>query len=181
MVDGTTPKPPPLDITNLVAWIKKDSQTLHLLCQDVEEKIFKYIMKYRTSEIICNKLKEVHDQWSHESIHHIQQWIFDITMEEGESNASFLGNFEEAKSELTNLGNNTHWWHCHGQGLELVANMLWKHFSHIGKKNCVEETISTMVGQLIIEKAEMLKIKQPTWQKNHNIHCHFLIQEWYAI
>jgi hypothetical protein len=32
MVDGTTLKPPPIDIANLVAWIKKDSQTMHLLC-----------------------------------------------------------------------------------------------------------------------------------------------------
>jgi len=49
----------------------------------------------------------MHDQWSHENIHHIQQWFFDITIEEGETIASFLGNFEEVRNELTNLGNNT--------------------------------------------------------------------------
>ncbi len=103
MVDGTTPKPPSLNTTNLVAWIKKDSQARHLLCQDVEEKILKYIMNYTTSKAICNKLKEMHDQQSHESIHHIQQRFFDIAMEEGESIVSFMGNFEEARSELTNL------------------------------------------------------------------------------
>jgi hypothetical protein len=100
MVDGTTPKPPPIDIANIVAWIKKDNQAVHLLCQNVEEKILKYIMSYRTSKAICNKLKEMHDQWSHESIHHIQQRFFDITVEEGESIFSFLGKFEEARNEF---------------------------------------------------------------------------------
>ncbi len=105
MVDGTTLKPPPLD-TCLITWIKKDSQTMHLLCQVVEEKILKYIMSCRTSKAIWNKLKEVHDHQSHESIHHVQHEFFDITMEEGESIDDFLGSIEEAKSELTNVGNN---------------------------------------------------------------------------
>jgi hypothetical protein len=52
-------------------------------------------------------LKEVHDQWSHENIHHVQQQFFDITLKEGESIANFLGNFEKVRNELTNLGNNT--------------------------------------------------------------------------
>jgi hypothetical protein len=43
VVDGTTLKPPPLE-TCLITWIKKNSQTMHLLCQVVEEKILKYIM-----------------------------------------------------------------------------------------------------------------------------------------
>jgi hypothetical protein len=30
-----------------------------------------------------------------------------LTINDGESITSFLGNFEEAKSDLTNLGNNT--------------------------------------------------------------------------
>jgi hypothetical protein len=36
MVDGTTPKPPLLDTKSFATWIKKDSQAMHLLCQDVE-------------------------------------------------------------------------------------------------------------------------------------------------
>jgi hypothetical protein len=72
VVDGTTLKPPPLNMICLITWIKKDSQTMHLLCQVVEEKILKYVMSCRTSKAIWNKLKEVHDQQLHESIHHVQ-------------------------------------------------------------------------------------------------------------
>jgi hypothetical protein len=51
-------------------------------------------MSYKTSEAIWTKLKKIHDQWPYESIRHVQQQFFDITMEEG-------------KNELTNLGDNT--------------------------------------------------------------------------
>jgi hypothetical protein len=43
------------------------------LCQAVEEKILKYIMSHKTSKVICDKLKEVHDQLLHESIYHKEQ------------------------------------------------------------------------------------------------------------
>ncbi len=147
MVNGTTPKPPPLYMASLVTWIKKDSQAMHLLCQDVEEKILKCIMSYRTLEAIWNKLKEVHDQQSHESIHHVQQWFFDNTMEEGESIVSFLGNFEEARNELTNLGNNIF---TDDIAMAKVLNQLLTCYetflSSWDNVLNVEQTISTMVG-----------------------------------
>jgi hypothetical protein len=64
-------------------------------------------MNCKTSEAIWNKLRKIHDQWPYESIHHVQQQFFDITMEEGENIINFLAKIEEAKIELTNLGNNT--------------------------------------------------------------------------
>jgi len=103
MVDGTTPKPPSSNMVDLVAWINYDSQVVHLLCQAIEKKILKYIMSL---EAIWNKLKKKHDQWPYESIHHVQQQFFDITMEEGENITNFLAKIE-AKNEFTNLGDNT--------------------------------------------------------------------------
>ncbi len=43
------------------------------LCQAVEEKILKYIVSRKTSKVICDKLKEVHDQLLHESIYQ-KEW-----------------------------------------------------------------------------------------------------------
>jgi hypothetical protein len=104
-------------------------------------------MNYRTLEAIWNKLKEVHDQQSHESIHHVKQWFFDNTMEEGESIVSFLGNFEEARNELTNLGNNTF---TDDIAMAKVLNQLptcYETFlSYWENVLNVEQTISTMVG-----------------------------------
>ncbi len=77
MVDGTTPKPLSLDAIGHVAWVKKESQAV--------------------------RHKE---QQSHESIHHIQQYFFDIIMED-ESIVDFFEKIKEARSELTNLDNNT--------------------------------------------------------------------------
>lgn len=147
VVDGTTPKPPPLNMTNLAAWIKKDSQAVHLLCQDVEEKILKYIKSYRTLETIQNKLKEVHDQWSHENFHHIRQWFFDITVEEGETIASFLGKIEEVRNEFTNLGNNIF---TDDNVMAKVLNKLpacYRTFQSFWDNVInIERTINTMVG-----------------------------------
>jgi hypothetical protein len=42
-------------------------------------------MSYKTSEAIWTKLKKIHDQWPYESIRHVQQQFFDITMEEGKN------------------------------------------------------------------------------------------------
>lgn len=64
-------------------------------------------MSYKTLEAIWNKLKKIHDQWPYESIRHVQQQFFDITMEEGKNIINFLAKIEEAKNELTNLGDNT--------------------------------------------------------------------------
>jgi hypothetical protein len=45
-------------------------------------------------------------KWPYESIHHVQEQFFDITMEEGENITNLLAKIEEAKNKLTNLGDN---------------------------------------------------------------------------
>lgn len=71
VVDGTTPKPASINAEGLAIWVKKEGQVVGLLCQAIEEKILKYVMSCKTSKAIQEKLAEVHDQHSHESIHHV--------------------------------------------------------------------------------------------------------------
>lgn len=71
IVDGSVPKP--TDTAAQAAWVRKDNQCISLLCKAVDESILEILMNCDTSKAIWDKLKLLHDQSAHESVHHIQQ------------------------------------------------------------------------------------------------------------
>lgn len=61
--------------------IRKDNQCISLLCKAVDESILEVLMNCSTSKAIWDKLKLLHDQSAHESVHHIQQRFYECRME----------------------------------------------------------------------------------------------------
>ena len=105
IVDGSVKKPTEAD--KQAEWIRKDNQCISLLCKAVDESILEILMNCGTSHAIWEKLKLLHDQSAHESVHHIQQRFYECRMESSDTIASFLGKLEVIKSSLINMGDNS--------------------------------------------------------------------------
>lgn len=105
IVDGSVPKP--TDTVAQAEWIKKDNQCISLLCKAVAESILEILINCDTSKAIWDKLKLLHDQSAHESVHHVQQRFYECKMDSTDTIATFLGKLEVIKSSLINMGDNS--------------------------------------------------------------------------
>lgn len=106
IVDGSVPKPSN-DPGAERDWMKRDNQCTSLLCKAVDESILEVLLNCTTSKAIWDKLKLLHDQKAHESVHHVQQRFYECKLDNSDTIASYLGKLEIIKSQLVNLGDNS--------------------------------------------------------------------------
>lgn len=106
IVDGSVPKPSN-DPAAELEWVKRDNQCTSLLCKAVDESILEVLLNCTTSKMIWDKLKLLHDQKAHESVHHVQQRFYECKLDSSDTIASYLGKLEIIKSQLVNLGDNS--------------------------------------------------------------------------
>lgn len=106
IVDGSEVKPDEAG-PDQVAWIKRDSQAISLLCQALDKKHIGYVVACTSANAIWEKIRVIQEQDSGESIHALQQKFFKCTMEEGDTIATFLGKIDMAISQLASRGDTT--------------------------------------------------------------------------
>ena len=94
IVDGTEPKPPAHQVTEVAKWNKKDAKAQEIIVSRMEQASIAHIMSCKTSNEMWIKLNTVYEKESEVSVHLLYQQFY---------NLKFEGSVSEYMSKMTNL------------------------------------------------------------------------------